>query len=729
MKLIKSFSLLFFCLVCISFTARADDAQDYKLFADEVRTSGYSMDLPEFEIKDIPEKYSGESAVFVAIYHELNARKKTGFGHLPGTIRFSAKARVEGGELCRMLIHINDKAALNKFAEFDFSTDMKKKMSNAHRKQRNVMGVRVIKPDGRVVDISTDDFVEVNDGKDGKDKRRKLAVPGLEIGDKIDVFFYTEHKLQNVHLEPMTYYLRDIYPILNYHIHAVVDDNLTTQYRTLNGAPDFVVGRDEDKNYVLDLKASDMPAEAGLWYNGAEQSPMVKLQVYNRRSDAYTPESARKDGLQANPSAAEIVNDVWSARSGLLFSGSRMVNDELKNGEKAYKNVSKLLKAGRIDTLQAGDYIYNLLTLAYFVSEGNMYPILFDCQFCGMLRYAVKDGVVSFQTSDIDEEPVDQLISMYNATSGTKLHDKRFYLPPRAIMSPSELHPDFIGRKAQAYYTQGYRKKHPEVDTVYFNLPETTPSENSNVTDMKVSIDGTILDISRRESYLGTTKNMAQFLLTEEDIVDAYLKYLNRFDIEVALKEKKKKAADRESRYATLKEERMDAFKSEVEGAHKDLSVEFVSGELEQVGVDPAESELIYKVDYKIDGLVKSAGKNMILSVGKLLGGQTELLQTDRKRSDDIVMSAPREFITRIEMNLPSGYRVSDKSLDALRRNVANECGEFNVVADVKDNKLQLTIIKRYNSRRLPAENWNDVTDIVDAASDWQSATLMLERE
>ena len=275
---------------------------------------------------------------------------------------------------------------------------------------------------------------------------------------------------------------------------------------------------------------------------------------------------------------------------------------------------------------------------------------------------------------------------MYNATSGTKLHDKRFYLPPRAIMSPSELHPDFIGRKAQAYYTQGYRKKHPEVDTVYFNLPETTPSENSNVTDMKVSIDGTILDISRRESYLGTTKNMAQFLLTEEDIVDAYLKYLNRFDIEVA-----------------LKEERMDAFKSEVEGAHKDLSVEFVSGELEQVGVDPAESELIYKVDYKIDGLVKSAGKNMILSVGKLLGGQTELLQTDRKRSDDIVMSAPREFITRIEMNLPSGYRVSDKSLDALRRNVANECGEFNVVADVKDNKLQLTIIKRYNSRRLPA--------------------------
>lgn len=728
MKLINSFFLFLLVSVFCVFTAKADDAEDYKLFVDEVKSAVYSMDMPEFEIKDIPDKYDNESAVFVAIYHELNARKKTGFGHLPGTIRFSAKARVEGGELFRMLIHINDKAALEKFSEFDFSTDMKKKMSNAHRKQRHTMGVRVIKPDGKVVEVSTDDFVEVNDGKDGKEKRRKLAVPGLDVGDNIDVFYYTEHKLQNVHLEPMTYYIRDVYPIMNYRIHAVVDDNLTTQYRTLNGAPDFEVSRDEDKNYVLDLKATDIPAEAKLWYNDAEQSPMVKLYVYNRRSDAYTPQSARKDGLQANPSAGDIINDVWLAKNGLIFSGRRMVNDEIKNGDKAYKNIGKLLKAGKIDTLQAGDYIYNLLTLSYFLSDDNMYPILFDCQLCELLSGTFKNGVVSIQTSDVDEEPVDQLISMYNATSGTKLCDKRFYLPPRAIMSPSEMHPDFIGRKAKAYYTPGYRKKHPEVDTMYIMLPETESSDNRNVTDMKVAVDGSKFDVSRRESFIGTTKIGAQSLLSEEEIVDAYLKYLNRYDVELSIKEKKKKAADRQSRYAALKENRAEAFKSEVEGAHSGLSVDFLSGGIEQVGVDPEASELIYNVNYKIDGLVKPAGKNLILSVGKLLGGQTEILQTDRKRIDDVVMSAPREFVTRIDLELPAGYKVSPKSIDALKRNVDNEAGKFEVEASVADGHLLLEITKIYRHRREPVSAWAELSKVVDAASEWLGTTLLLEK-
>lgn len=726
MKTINSFFLLTF-LFCV-FSVKAENSEEYRLFANEVREAVYSMDMPEFEIRDIPDKYDNESAVFIAIYHELNARKKTGFGHLPGTIRFSAKARVEGGELCRMLIHINDKAALEKFSEFDFSTDLKKKMSNAHRKQRKVMGVRLIKPDGNIVEVSTDDFVEVNEGKGGKEKRHKLAVPGLEIGDNIDVFLYTEHKLQNVHLEPMTYCLRDVYPIMHYRIHAVVDDNLTTQCRTLNGAPDFKVARDEDNNYVLDLEVADMPAVARLWYNDAEQSPMVKINVYNRRSDAYTPASARKDGLQSNPSAVKIIDDVWSARASLLFSGRRMINDEIKNGDKAYKYIVKQLKEGKIDTLQAGDYIYNLLTLAYFVSDGNMYPILFDCQLCELLSGAIKNGVVSFQTTDTEEEPLDQLISMYNATSGTKLCERRFYLPPRAIMSPAELHPDFIGRKSHVYYTDGYRKKHPEADTTYFTLPETSTSDNRNVTDIKVKLNGAVLDVSRRESFTGTTKLSAQSLLTEEDIVEAYLKFLNSGEIELSIKEKKKEAVDRQARYAAIKEKRDDAFKEEVEAVHDGLSVEFISGEIEQVGVDPSASELIYNVNYKIDGLVKSAGRNMVLSVGKLLGGQTELLQADRARTDYVAMSAPREFVTKIDVELPLEYRVSDKSIEALQRKVENKTGSFETKVSVSDGHLYLDVKKRYNHRNEPAEAWAELSQIVDAASEWFGQTILLEK-
>ena len=711
-----------------SFIAKADDAEDYRIFADEVKSAVYETEMPEFSVREIPEKYADASAVFVAVYHELNARKKTGFGHLPGTIRFSAKARVEGGELCRMLIYVNDKEALEKFSEFDFATDMKKKMSNAHRKQRHVMGVRVIKPDGTINNVDTDEFVEVEEGKKNNEKRRKLAVPGLEVGDMIDVFFYTEHKLQNVHLEPMTYYLRDTYPIMNYHVHAVVDDNLTTQYRTLNGAPDFTVSRDDDKNYVLDMKAQDIEAEPRLWYNDAEQSPMVKLYIYNRRSDAYTPNSARKDGLQQNPDPKEIKQDFWLGLELIFHNGQGFVKDNLKNGTKAVNEIAKQLKKGEIDSVAAADYLYNLLTLAYFVSDANLYHMRFGFQLKDLMRGFGKINRYDFITTDNEEEPLDELASMFNAETGIcLLNGKRFYLTPRAIMAPSELNPDFIGRKYQSFFTDKHIKQHPEVDTIYYTLPETTPEQNRNVSEMKITTDGTSAVIDRRESYTGSTKLGPQILLSEEDIVNGYLAYLNRPGVELSLKGNSKKTADRQERFASGRQEQEDAFRREVEESHKEQT-EFISGKIEQIGIDPEAPELIYSVNYRLDGFVKQAGKNKIMSVGSLLGGQTELLTADRDRNDDIVMIAPREFIIKADIELPAGYHVSEKALDALKRDVRNEAGTFSVKAESNDRHILIEITKRYNHRREQAEMWKDLSEIVDAAASWQSSTLLLEQ-
>lgn len=726
MKLMRHITAI---LVLLTFGAQpssADEAADYKIFVDETREAVYSMDLPAFDVREIPARYRDESAVYVAVYNELDARKKTGFGHLPGTLRFSRKARVEGGELYRVLVYVNDKAALEKFSEFDFATDMKKKMSNAHRRQRHTMGVRVIKPDGRIVDVDTGEFVDV---ENGEERRRKLAVPGLETGDMLDVFFYTEHKLQNVHLEPYYFRLRDEYPIMDYTVRLVVDDNLTTQYRTLYGAPDFTVSRDEDKNYVLDMHVTDMPAEPGLWYSEDQQTPQVRVHVYNRRSDAYTPVSARKDGLQQNPPAAKIIGDFWSGRATLLpYSGRRFVKDEIRNGEKAYKNIQKQFKSGAVDSVQAADYIYNLLTLAYFVSDDDLYPLVFDCQFLDMLHGLFKDGTVSFVTTDDEEEPLDSAISLYNATGGTKLRNcSRFYLPPRSIIAPSELYPGFAGRKAQVYDTESYRKKHPEVDTVFFTLPEATARDNRNVTTVRAEIDGNMLDIVRRESYLGATKLGVRMLLTEDDIVSAYLAALTRDGLELGVKEKAKKAADRAGRNATARELQADEFREEVEAYHGEAPADSCLGRIVSAGVDPAAPELIYEVGYRMDGLVRRAGNNLMLSVGKLFSNQRELTVRDRERIDDIV-SLPREFVTDIEVAVPAGYTVPAGALEALRSSVKNDAGEFSATPRIDGDKLKVTVVKRYDHSRLPVAQWADVLAIADAAFAWQSQTIMLEK-
>ena len=135
----------------------------------------------------------------------MEAKKKTGVGvgvGMLGLPMVSRRARVEFGYLTRMLIHVNDKAAIEKNSEFDFGIDRKKKYFEGYEKNRHAMGIRLIKPDGRIVDIDTSEFVEVEEGKKGEHKSRKIAIPGLEIGDDIDVFFYTDSKLQNVNPDP-----------------------------------------------------------------------------------------------------------------------------------------------------------------------------------------------------------------------------------------------------------------------------------------------------------------------------------------------------------------------------------------------------------------------------------------------------------------------------------------------------------------------------------------------
>ena len=46
----------------------------------------------------------------------------------------SRRARIEAGHLTRMLIHINDKAALEKYSEFDFGIDNKKNYFEGYEK-------------------------------------------------------------------------------------------------------------------------------------------------------------------------------------------------------------------------------------------------------------------------------------------------------------------------------------------------------------------------------------------------------------------------------------------------------------------------------------------------------------------------------------------------------------------------------------------------------------------
>ena len=409
-RLLLSFTI---CIVACT-AAWADDSNDYKEFAEEIKQKVYAMDIPAFNVTEIPDKYRDESAVIIALYEGLTTEKKTG-------VKFelwipSTRARIWSDRLTRMLVHINDRNALEQMSEFDFAMFNKKDWRNGlgykeYEKEQRVLGARIIKPDGSVVEVSTDDFLDVEEGRKGEDKRRKLAIPGLEIGDNLDIFFFTSSQRQNLHLDPIRFTFRENYPVMYYKIHCDLDDDLTTQYRTLNGAPLFSTSRDDNGRYILDAEMTDIAAKTpSLWYNPVRQSPVIQMRVYNRRSDEYTPVSARKDGVQADPETKIIIGDAWQALETGTYTEKSMkdyLKITLKNGGKIFGKLKEAKKKDLMSDRETANFLYNLIGYAYFASGRNLNPYSFISNFVEAAKAAGLDaryGICLLYTSDAADE-------------------------------------------------------------------------------------------------------------------------------------------------------------------------------------------------------------------------------------------------------------------------------------------------------------------------------------
>ena len=71
-------------------------------------------------------------------------------------------------------------------------------------------------------------------------------------------------------------------------------------------------------------------------------------------------------------------------------------------------------------------------------------------------------------------------------------------------------------------------------------------------------------------------------------------------------------------RYADGRKEQKEDFKNEIREYHGEYPSEFVDGKVTSLGINPDSTALVYELSYKMDNLVKRAGNNVILSLGKL---------------------------------------------------------------------------------------------------------------
>ena len=706
------FSILLVQLFTLS--VNADEKADYLKLAQKVRQEVWSSTPADFQKRTVPDRYKNASAVILSYYRELSTdyyRKAT--ADLVLNLRLTRQ--IDCTDMERMLIQINDKKALKDYSEFTFKTKSRKWTWGYHHKTQTVLGIRVIKKNGNVQEVSLDDYVDVKEGKNDKDLSQKIAVPGLEVGDCIDVFSLDQIDTQEQQLDPFYFVLRQDEPVLYTKVHCVLDQSLATVYRTMNGAPDFTQTTDKDKNAVLDM-VMDKPvdAESSIWFNSLEQSPFIEMYITPTKAKVAVVEKAmRQKGVRGNPDVTPILQDDWKLLKSYVSKGGYSP----AGLPSTYKSVFKSAKKEGMSAEEKADRIYSFEYVSLAASKRV---------FIRVANYLVKFGfeIEIGITTPFGALPVDKLIN-YNSTSwffrlkGTDV----YYFPGTYPKVASEIPYIYQGRKA---YMQDSEEQ--------ITIPLSQAEANKSVNDMVVKLDGTKLDISRKVTYSGEQKMYGQSLVSPDNTLfgssqlEAYWRYLKYDDKDPYSCYTKKESAELKGAFNEYRKNAIDPFKAEISSYHDADPVQVGGYGVDCVGIRRDSSNFVYHVDYVMDGMVKRAGNNYLLSVGKLIGSSLKLEGKDRERIDDVWRKMAFVDEWNIEIPLPQGYKVSAEALKKIETSVANECGEFTVKATAGNESVKVYVRKCFAHRVEPVSNWSKLLALVDACSAFTDKQMVIAK-
>lgn len=706
------FTILLVQLLTLS--VNADEKADYLKLAQKVRQEVWSSTPADFQKRTVPDRYKNASAVILSYYRELSTdyyRKAT--ADLVLNLRLTRQ--IDCTDMERMLIQINDKKALKDYSEFTFKTKSRKWTWGYHHKTQTVLGIRVIKKNGNVQEVSLDDYVDVKEGKNDKDLSQKIAVPGLEVGDCIDVFSLDQIDTQEQQLDPFYFVLRQDEPVLYTKVHCVLDQSLATVYRTMNGAPDFTQTTDKDKNAVLDM-VMDKPidAESSIWYNSLEQSPFIEMYITPTKAKVAVVEKAmRQKGVRGNPDVTPILQDDWKLLKSYVSKGGYSP----AGLPSTYKSVFKSAKKEGMSAEEKADRIYSF---EYVSSGASQRAFNTVANYLRKLGVEIEMGI----TTPFGALPVDKLIN-YNSTSwffrlkGTDV----YYFPGTYPKVASEIPYIYQGRKA---YMQDSEEQ--------IMIPVSQAEDNKSVTDMVVKLDGTKLDISRKVTYSGEQKMYGQSLVSPDNTLfgssqlEAYWRYLKYDDKDPYSCYTKKESAELKGAFNEYRKNAIDPFKAEISSYHDADPVQVGGYGVDCVGIRRDSSNFVYHVDYVMDGMVKRAGNNYLLSVGKLIGSSLKLEGKDRERIDDVWRKMAFVDEWNIEIPLPQGYKVSAEALKKIETSVANECGEFTVKATAGNESVKVYVRKCFAHRVEPVSNWSKLLALVDACSAFTDKQMVIAK-
>jgi hypothetical protein len=141
---------------------------------------------------------------------------------------------------------------------------------------------------------------------------------------------------------------------------------------------------------------------------------------------------------------------------------------------------------------------------------------------------------------------------------------------------------------------------------------------------------------------------------------------------------------------------------------------------------------MIIEADLKTEKFVESIGDNILFKIGMLIGQQMEMYQDDEgDRTSPIETEYARDYTRVIKVRIPDGYELSGMNSLKMDYQYKDEQGHemaFISSYEIKEQTLVVKVHEYYKNQLYPIELFSTYRDIINAASDFNKATVVLKK-
>jgi hypothetical protein len=330
-----------------------------------------------------------------------------------------------------------------------------------------------------------------------------------------------------------------------------------------------------------------------------------------------------------------------------------------------------------------------------------------------------------------------EVVSDDDILTGLLANDKQLFFFINGYRYAGEIPAIFQGETATTVEVVKYamnKKYGIEGSMEHYEIPESTAGDNLSTYKIEVKFPADNpqeLTVNRNLKCTGNMKEDYWPLVLYEDWDKEMREELG---IEQTLMEEllenkstRKQIDEYVSMFEGRKKEQRDNVKLELTAYHGQEPKEVTDYSFNGIGTTVNSPALDYTVSYTLDGLVKRAGDNLILEIGKLMGQQWEPDELDEKRNIDAYLSTPLHLNYEIEIEIPEGYTIEEP--DELTSTYSNNYGGFHSNYKLEGNKLLVSANKIYEKAYVPIEEWNEMIMIARKANNFQAKSIILKKE